>query len=533
MIFLDIASIVFVVFISCLLFSVVYFVFHTDFTVDTKKSKEELEKKAAQLQEDLLDLNSKKAQLSIEYDKLHDRQAELDKRINNYSSTLEYDLMRQRRSQDEAYAKKIKDFDTWVRKVSDDLKAQKARLDYQQSHLPSLSPEAEKRLEEEEKKLQEYYQAKEEVLAVRKKELELWEKSLKESEIKLSLKEADLITKYKIKNLQLKKEIEQAEHQKKMLDESQKEVLESSKWLASVYADFEVQLEEHIAHNLKYKKKPALSAAEEVKEAGMRRREAIYQAKISQYQLDYFITLFPWLEDYLEMLPSEAESFVQNTSQPVSEYDSVKNWLSPEEYSSMPTSEKWQLALDRYNKRQKSNWQVGIEYERYIGYLLELEGYKVRYFGATEGKEDMGRDLIAVKKNQRLIVQCKRWSQEKTIHEKHIFQLYGTTVLESLQKKAKEEIIGVFVTTATLSPLSLECADYLHIKTFMNVPFHEYPQIKCNISREHEKIYHLPFDQQYDTTQINYEDGDFYAETIQEAESKGFRRAYRWHGVTS
>jgi hypothetical protein len=39
----------------------------------------------------------------------------------------------------------------------------------------------------------------------------------------------------------------------------------------------------------------------------------------------------------------------------------------------------------------------------------------------------------------------------------------------------------------------------------------------------------LPFDQQYDNTQIINE-GEFYAETINEAMSKGFRRAYKWKG---
>jgi len=44
-----------------------------------------------------------------------------------------------------------------------------------------------------------------------------------------------------------------------------------------------------------------------------------------------------------------------------------------------------------------------------------------------------------------------------------------------------------------------------------------------------EKIYHLPFDQQYDNTKI-FEKGEFYCRTTEEAERKGFRRAFRWHG---
>ena len=62
------------------------------------------------------------------------------------------------------------------------------------------------------------------------------------------------------------------------------------------------------------------------------------------------------------------------------------------------------------------------------------------------------------------------------------------------------------------------------------VQLEPYPCIKCNISRSGEKIYHLPFDQQYDVTQIGTTKGDFYASSVKEAESAGFRRAFRWHG---
>ena len=52
--------------------------------------------------------------------------------------------------------------------------------------------------------------------------------------------------------------------------------------------------------------------------------------------------------------------------------------------------------------------------------------------------------------------------------------------------------------------------------------------IKCNINRTtKEKIYHLPFDQQYDNVKID-DVGEFFAMTVQEAEDAGFRRAKRW-----
>ena len=61
----------------------------------------------------------------------------------------------------------------------------------------------------------------------------------------------------------------------------------------------------------------------------------------------------------------------------------------------------------------------------------------------------------------------------------------------------------------------------------------EFPRIKCNIGKDvngiSTKIYHLPFDQQYDKTQIVHK-GECYATTVEEAEKLGFRRAGRWVG---
>jgi hypothetical protein len=51
--------------------------------------------------------------------------------------------------------------------------------------------------------------------------------------------------------------------------------------------------------------------------------------------------------------------------------------------------------------------------------------------------------------------------------------------------------------------------------------------VKCNIAHNtEEKIYHLPFDQQYDRVKISLP-GEF-SKTVAEAESRGFRRAWRW-----
>lgn len=280
---------------------------------------------------------------------------------------------------------------------------------------------------------------------------------------------------------------------------------------------------------LQAKPHPAFTAAEKVREIAAQKRTLQQQCKLQEYQLTLYETIFPWLSDFKEISSEDLQQFAESEIAPESEYSSLKKWLSPQEYRSLSSDDRLQLALERYSKRQKSNWQIGIEYERYVGYCYEKKGYRVRYNGATEGLEDMGRDLIISKDKKMYVIQCKRWSVEKTIHEKHIFQLYGTTILQKMERP--DCTVGsLFITTTSLSDLAKSCADYLDITVVENFPLKEYPLIKCNVSKDGDQIYHLPFDQQYDRVIINPSDGDFYASTIAEAESKGFRHAWRWSG---
>ena len=280
---------------------------------------------------------------------------------------------------------------------------------------------------------------------------------------------------------------------------------------------------------LQAKPHPAFTAAEKVREIAAQKRTLQQQCKLQEYQLTLYETIFPWLSDFKEISSEDLQQFAESEIAPESEYSSLKKWLSPQEYRSLSSDDRLQLALERYSKRQKSNWQIGIEYERYVGYCYEKKGYRVRYNGATEGLEDMGRDLIISKDKKMYVIQCKRWSVEKTIHEKHIFQLYGTTILQKMEHP--DCTVGsLFITTTSLSNLAKSCADYLDITVVENFPLKEYPLIKCNVSKDGDQIYHLPFDQQYDRVIINPSDGDFYASTIAEAESKGFRHAWRWSG---
>lgn len=202
----------------------------------------------------------------------------------------------------------------------------------------------------------------------------------------------------------------------------------------------------------------------------------------------------------------------------------------------MTRAEKFQRALERYWQSKKSPWRLGRDYERYVGYLLESEGFKVEYYGIEAGLEDLGRDLVCSNGNDVRIVQCKYWSFQKTLHEKHVCQIYGTTTAYGIEFGKKQDLFGKvqitpwLYTSCAASPKAKEFAEMLGVRVVDNFSLRRYPIIKCNVSlRDGEKIYHLPFDQQYDRTLIEYKH-ECYVETVAEAEALGFRRAFRWRG---
>lgn len=304
--------------------------------------------------------------------------------------------------------------------------------------------------------------------------------------------------------------------------------------LVSYIDYFEKIRDESVSQYLATKKRPALRASEMVKEEAGRRREAESKYRQINALLDYYEKIAPFLLDFKdEVIDEESEKDLREYSDTERE-DKVSSFVTTKEYRQLSTTERNQLALDRFWKRHKSKWLIGRLYERYVGYLYEIQGYDVDYVGVFKGYEDLGRDLICTKGNEVIVIQCKNWSQFRTIYEKHIFQFFGT-VFEYRDKNPKKKVRAIFYSTTKLSDLARRFGEELGIEIVENHKFDQgYPSIKCNISqRDKTKIYHLPFDQQYDTTKIEPHLGEFYCTTVEEAEKKGFRRAFRWKGSSS
>lgn len=297
-------------------------------------------------------------------------------------------------------------------------------------------------------------------------------------------------------------------------------------------AIYDKRKDENLENYLETKKNPAIKSAEIVRQEAARRRNAEFEFRKTKAIIDYYEIIAPFLTDFkndIEVI-DDVEKYRDYDDEELA--DPVTNYLTKEEYRKLSITERNQRALDNYWKRPKSKWHIGKMYERYVGHLYEILGYDVTFQGIFKGYEDLGRDLICKKGNEIIIVQCKNWSQFRTIYEKHIFQFFGT-VFQYKDEFPTSKVTAFFYTSTRVSDLARRFASNLNINLKENFPLDkDYPCIKCNVSKpDNAKIYHLPFDQQYDKTKIKLGSLECYCKTVSQAEKAGFRRAYRYKGL--
>ena len=187
------------------------------------------------------------------------------------------------------------------------------------------------------------------------------------------------------------------------------------KWLAEMITEAEVNSDRGLENYLKYKKRPAPSAAENVKAISAEKKYWMQKAKEYEYQIKQLEEYFPILSEYREAILEEMVSVTALTDKDgANDIDPVLSYVTKLEWDKLMPIEREQLALTRYIEGSaKSSWDAGLRYERYLGYLYEKQGWSVEYVGAIKGFEDFGRDLICTKAGEVYVVQAKRW---KNLH---------------------------------------------------------------------------------------------------------------------
>lgn len=182
--------------------------------------------------------------------------------------------------------------------------------------------------------------------------------------------------------------------------------------------------------------------------------------------------------------------------------------------------------LDNYRRKAIENggrdkWKYGRDYERYIGYLWEKNGWKVKYNGATKGNYDGGIDLICTKNDEVCLIQCKRWKNRVGVEEIKQFQ----AAIERYEEFETDssDVEGFFYSTSGYTDDAYEVAEWNDIECctekFNSVK--EYPPVKC-INSHGSKIYFLPFDKNFDRVPENLDHLDCYKFTVADAERAGY-----------
>jgi integrase len=118
--------------------------------------------------------------------------------------------------------------------------------------------------------------------------------------------------------------------------------------VASVWADYERARTNMEAGELEAKQRPAPKAAEALRAKGRELAEARRQTKLAEYIVELYEWHFPWLTEL--RADGADESYLREGGRTADEAedDPVSDWLTAEEFRSLPSAERNQRALDRY-----------------------------------------------------------------------------------------------------------------------------------------------------------------------------------------
>ena len=181
-------------------------------------------------------------------------------------------------------------------------------------------------------------------------------------------------------------------------------------WLAKFIAEAFQSTDEAAAGALEMKKNPAHKAADEVRRIGREKKDVTQRLKHVEYVLKTYHEYYPVLEQYHDEILNEEATLKLDDED--AESDRVSRYISQQEYDRLKPVERNQLALEKWKARPKSSVEIGRMYERYLGYLYESDGWTVTYFGANEGLEDMGRDLLCIKGSRACQIFCVKRGHE-------------------------------------------------------------------------------------------------------------------------
>lgn len=148
-------------------------------------------------------------------------------------------------------------------------------------------------------------------------------------------------------------------------------------------------------------------------------------------------------------------------------------------------SKAWSSWILKQVSETKKN---GDAYEKYIGKTYEENGYFVKYNGLENGKEDNSTDVIAIKNNKVLFIQCKHWTPKycrehnKYLEEKDLISFKETSkaIINSNSFYEGKEFKWIFLVSNenTYSEKILDLVENDETIDFKVVPFLKKKDVK-------------------------------------------------------
>ena len=155
-------------------------------------------------------------------------------------------------------------------------------------------------------------------------------------------------------------------------------------------------------------------------------------------------------------------------------------------------------------------------YDLYTGYLFEYNGFNVEYCGIANGVRDDGMNLICRKGSRAVLVRCK----EEILTPNFVYYL-AARALRFKMDNPHLEVSALCVTSQTLTDDSQIIAEKFSIDVKDNMPFQNFPYVKCKVLTD-KKVCYTPKNDEYITVQINPDNGDMFCLNVNDAIAKGF-----------
>jgi hypothetical protein len=316
-------------------------------------------------------------------------------------------------------------------------------------------------------------------------------------------------------------------------------------WLARAYADFFHLQDLKVAEVLREKGPEWSETADKLTELSRQKKASEEKSRMFQYLLEYYEALFPWLPEFRSQ--GFEEVLEQNEEYYLEEFlkDPVNYYVRPEEMEQRSRSDIFQLALDRYSTTPLSRLQAERNFEQSVIQPFEADSHQVFAIPLLSELPRLGRFFLLKKDNACRFIQCFSGPSDLVIPHPRLLFFIGLVLQKLLEFKMispksggepvhlrevidrqnRGELSLSVYTSGRFSDHAVNLGSLFGIDLNPGVLPRKFPRVKCVVHEASgNRTFALPFDQDYYFSWPHRIKTVGFADTIGEAEAKGFRR---------